>query len=82
LYRYLDLPDPAALIAPRAVLVINGPRDQLFPREGVKSAFAKIEQCFRKAQAPERQRCSLYDAPHQSNIKMQAEAWEWLERWM
>jgi hypothetical protein len=75
LYRYLDLPDLAALITPRAVLVIIGSRDQLFLSEGVKSAFAKIEPCFRKAQAPERRRCSLYDAPHRFNITMQVEAW-------
>src|SRR5438309_406060 len=42
LYRYLDLPDLAALIAPRSVLVINGSRDQLFPAEGVDAAFKKI----------------------------------------
>ena len=80
LYRYLDLPDLAALIAPRSVMVINGSKDQLFPPEGVKAAFTKIEQCFRKAGVPERQRCRLYDAPHQFNLEMQAEAWEWLER--
>jgi len=79
LYRYLDLPDLAALIAPRSVLVINGSKDQLFPREGVESAFAKIEQCFRKAGVPGRQRCRLYDAPHQFNVQMQTDAWEWLE---
>ena len=80
LYRYLDLPDLAALIAPRSLLVINGSKDQLFPPEGVKAAFAKIEQCFRKAGVPDRQRCRLYDAPHQFNVQMQAEAWEWVER--
>ena len=80
LYRYLDLPDLAALIAPRSVLVINGSRDGLFPRDGVDKAFQKIEACFRKAGVPERQRCRLYDAPHQFNREMQAEAWEWLGR--
>lgn len=80
LYRYLDLPDLAALIAPRSVLVINGSRDLLFPAEGVEAAFKKIEQCFRKAGAPERQRCRLYDAPHQFNATMQADAWEWLQQ--
>jgi dienelactone hydrolase len=80
LYRYMDLPDLAALIAPRSLLVINGSRDQLFPPEGVRAAFEKIEQCFRKAGVPERQRCRLYDAPHEFNLRMQAEAWEWLER--
>jgi dienelactone hydrolase len=82
LYRYLDFPDLAALIAPRSVLVINGSRDALFPPEGVRAAFDKIEQCFRKAGLPERQRCRLYDAPHQFNVPMQAEAWEWLQRWI
>ena len=79
LYRYLDLPDLAALIAPRSLLVINGSRDQLFPPDGVDKAFRKIEACFRKASAADRQRCRLYDAPHQFNVEMQAEAWEWLE---
>jgi dienelactone hydrolase len=78
LYRYLDLPDLAALIAPRSLLVINGSRDQLFPPEGVKAAFTKIEQCFRKAGAPDRQRCRLYDAPHQFNVQMQEDAWDWI----
>jgi dienelactone hydrolase len=78
LYRYLDFPDLAALVAPRSLLVINGSRDALFPAEGVEKAFRKIEACYRKASAPDRQRCRLYDAPHQFNVEMQAEAWEWL----
>ena len=78
LYRYLDLPDLAALIAPRSVLVMNGSRDALFPLDGVEAAFEKIGQCFQKAGVPERQRCRLYDAPHEFNLKMQGDAWEWL----
>ena len=30
----------------------------------------------------ERQRCRLYDTPHEFNPQMQAEAWEWLDRWV
>jgi dienelactone hydrolase len=82
LYRYLDLPDVAALIAPRSVLVMNGSRDRLFALDGVKAAFDKIERCYAKAGAPDRQRCRLYDAPHEFNLEMQAEAWEWLRRWV
>ena len=80
LYRYLDLPDLAALIAPRSLFVINGSKDQLFPPEGVKAAFEKIAKCFAKAGVAERQRCRLYDAPHEFNVRMQADAWDWLER--
>ena len=82
LYRYVDLPDLAALIAPRAALVINGSRDRLFAPDGVEAAFTKIDQCYRKAGARDRQRCRLYDAPHQFNAEMQAEAWEWIRRWV
>jgi dienelactone hydrolase len=78
LYRYLDLPDLAALIAPRSVMVINGSKDALFPADGVEKAFRKIEACFKKAGVPEGQRCRLYDAPHEFNREMQAEAFEWL----
>ena len=82
LYRYMDLPDMAALIAPRALLAINGSRDRLFALEGVKAAFEKIARCYEKAGASERQRCRLYDAPHEFNLEMQAEAWDWLRRWV
>ena len=46
LYRYLDLPDLAALIAPRSVLVINGSRDTLFPPEGVKRRSTRSSAAF------------------------------------
>jgi dienelactone hydrolase len=79
LYRYLDLPDLAALIAPRSLLVMNGSKDTLFPPAGVDKAFQKIAACYQKAGVPERQRCRLYDVPHEFNREMQAEAWSWLE---
>lgn len=82
LYRYLDLPDLAALIAPRAALVINGSQDRLFALDGVKAAFDKIGRCYAKAGVLERQRCLLYDAPHEFNLEMQAAGWEWFKRWV
>jgi dienelactone hydrolase len=82
LYRDLDLPDLAALIAPRALMSIAGSRDTLFHPDGVKDAFAKIAACYRKAGAPDRQNCKVYDAPHEFNLEMQSAAWEWLKRWI
>ena len=78
MYRYFDLPDLAALIAPRQVLVQMGSQDGLFPLAGIQSAFARIERCYAKAGNAAGQRCRLYDAPHEFNDRMQAEAWEWL----
>jgi len=82
LFRYMDLPDLSALIAPRAVLVINGSQDRLFALDGVKTAFDKIGRCYVKAGASGRSRCRLYDAPHEFNLEMQAEAWDWLGQWV
>jgi dienelactone hydrolase len=82
LYRYMDLPDLAALIAPRALLVINGTKDSLFAPDGVRAAFEKIGACFRKAGASDHQHCRLYDAPHEFNRQMQDEAFAWLAQWL
>jgi cephalosporin-C deacetylase-like acetyl esterase len=82
MYRHFDLPDLAALIAPRALMVQMGSRDRLFPLSGVHAAFAKIDQCYQKAGSPDRQWCKLFDVPHEFNEKMQSQAWEWLKRWV
>jgi dienelactone hydrolase len=82
LYRYMDLPDLAALIAPRALLVISGAKDSLFAPEGVRAAFEKIGACFHKAGASDHQRCRLYDTPHEFNRQMQDEAFAWLAQWL
>lgn len=82
MYRYFDLPELSAAVAPRALMVILGAKDGLFPLAAMKESFAVIEKCYKKASVTDRLRCSLYDAPHQFNVEMQAEAWEWLKRWI
>jgi dienelactone hydrolase len=82
LYRYLDYPDVASLALPRSLLVINGSQDALFDLDGVRHCFDKLRACYQKAGIPERFRGSLYDTPHEFNAEMQAEAWEWLKRWL
>jgi dienelactone hydrolase len=82
LYRYLDYPDVATLALPGALLVINGSQDGLFEPEGVRAAFDTLNVAYRKAGVPERVRTRLYDTPHLFNAEMQAEAWEWLRKWL
>ena len=82
LYRFMDYPDVASLAMPAALLVMNGTRDTLFDPVGVKTAFEKLEHCYKKARIPERLKTRLYDAPHEFNESMQEEAWAWLERWV
>lgn len=78
----LDLPDLSALIAPRALMVVNGSRDTLFHPDGIKVSHAKIQSCYRKAGASDRQLCRVYDAPHEFNAEMQSDAWDWLAHWL
>src|SRR5204863_835366 len=82
LYRYLDYPDVAALAMPKPLLVINGSKDDLFHPDGVRASFAKLNACYVKASVPGHCRTRWYDTPHEFNTEMQAEAWEWLKRWI
>ncbi len=82
LYRSLDYPDVASLAMPSALLVINGARDALFAPDGVRAAFDKLTGCYTKAGVKEKLRVRLYDTPHEFNAEMQAEAWDWLKRWV
>ena len=78
MYRFFDLPDLAALIAPRSLSVIAGSQDKLFPVAGIEAAFETIGKCYTKAQSPANQKCTLYDSPHEFNLEMQRDTWEWL----
>lgn len=82
LYRHLDYPDVASLAMPAALLVINGSKDGLFHPDGVKASFDKLAACYKKAGIRERLQTHLYDAPHEFNAEMQAEAWAWLKKWV
>lgn len=82
LYRYLDYPDVTSLAMPAALLVINGSKDALFDLTGVHESFDKLNACYKKAGITEKCRTRLYDTPHEFNSEMQAEAWEWLRKWL
>src|SRR5947209_8199701 len=82
LYRYLDYPDVATLAMPAALLIINGSKDKLFDLEGVRQSFDKIRACYKKAEIADKVRARFYDTPHEFNRDMQAEAWEWLKKWV
>jgi dienelactone hydrolase len=82
LYQHLDYPDVAALALPTPLLVINGTKDGLFDLEGVRASFKKLNACYAKAGVPDHCRTRFYDTPHEFNLEMQTEAWDWLKRFV
>lgn len=55
--RSFDMPDLAGLIAPRALIVVTGREDPVFPISGVRDAFSTIRAVYERAGVPER--CAL-----------------------
>ena len=82
-HAYLDHPDIASLAAPDCrILVQNCARDALFTREGMNEAAAKIRRVYEELGHPERFDVRFYDVPHQFNVEMQKDAFQWLQKWL
>lgn len=82
LFSLMDLPDVAGLHAPGALLVQQCKRDALFPLAAMEQANRQLGAIWSKAGIPERFKGSVHDVPHSFGLEMQAEAFEWLERWL
>ena len=78
----LELPDEAALNAPRPLLVINCLQDILFTPEGMREADRRIASVYSAMGKPERFKCSYYDVPHSFKVPAQDEAVAWLKTWL
>ncbi|MBE7101263.1 MAG: hypothetical protein E7364_06605 [Clostridiales bacterium] len=46
-YRYFEMQDLAALIAPRRLTIVNGEKDEIFPVEGVKMGYKTIQKIYK-----------------------------------
>ncbi|MCA9172617.1 MAG: hypothetical protein KDB23_33360, partial [Planctomycetales bacterium] len=80
--RDLDYPEILGLRAPLPTLVQNSNDDDLFTLSEMQRADDILREVFAKANAAEAYRCSFYDGPHKFNLAMQAEAWEWFDKWL
>lgn len=82
LFQELDLPDVATLTCPRALMVMQGRQDRLFPPDGMQRAIDHLGAAYAKAGVGERFQGRMFDVPHQFNLAMQDEAFDWLDRWV
>jgi len=82
LFNELDYPDVASLACPKPMLFFNGTQDKLFPVASVEDAYARLRRVWDSQNAGDRLVTKLWDAPHEFNLAMQAEAFAWLDRWL
>jgi dienelactone hydrolase len=78
----LDYPEVLGLRVPLATLVQNNNEDQLFTIGEMRRADSILGDVYAKAGAADRYKCTFYPGPHKFDRPMQAEAFEWFERWL
>ena len=80
LRRWLDYPDIASLACPKAMLLINGEKDKLFPVPGVKKAFDKLHAIWKSQHAEDKLQTELCDIPHSCDKKAQQTILEFFQK--
>ncbi len=78
----LDFPEILALRAPAATMVLNCREDPLYTLSEMQRADAMIADTFKRANAADRYRCNYYDGGHKFDRAMQADAFEWFDRFL
>lgn len=78
----LDFPEIFGLRAPLATLIQNNNEDSLFTLTEMKECDKILSEVFKKANASDRYKTSFYSGPHKFDAVMQAEAFEWFDRYL
>jgi dienelactone hydrolase len=78
----LDYPEILGLNLPHAVMVLNNHEDPLFTVPEMERADRILTEVYRKAGIPERYRAKFYPGPHKFDRDMQADAFQWFDRWL
>ncbi|MBU2426270.1 MAG: dienelactone hydrolase family protein [Gammaproteobacteria bacterium] len=82
LFTQLDLPQIAALAAPKPLLMVMGADDPLMPASGVKQAFAELQSLYQDCGgAAARVQLNIWpDKGHQFDSEMQQQVLQWLQQ--
>lgn len=78
----LDFPEILSLRTPLPSLVLNDEQDGLYTLPEMKRADAILREVYTKAKAVDRYGCSYYPGPHKFDANMQAEAFDWFDKWL
>lgn len=83
LLAQLDLPDIAALAAPKPLLLVMGGKDPLMPASGVQQGFQKLQQWYQQCSATASAGLQLKFWPEKGHIfdaQMQQQVLHWLQQ--
>ncbi len=80
LSHYLDYPDIASIACPKPMMFCCGNKDDLFPLHSINEAFKKMRMVWESQGAGDKLVTKLYDSPHEYNLSMQSDAFEWLDK--
>jgi len=78
----LEFPEILGLRTPLPTLVLNDEDDNLYTLSEMKRADNILSEVYKKANAANHYKCSYYPGPHKFDKKMQAEAFDWFDRWL
>jgi len=74
-----EMADLFGLIAPRPLLIESGVSDDIFPIDGVKSSYARIEALYDRLGAKDKTDIDIFDGAHQISG---AKAYDFLVKWL
>ena len=78
----LDFPEILALRAPAATMVLDCRQDPLYTLTEMQRADAMISDTFKRANASDGYKAIYYDGGHKFDRAMQADAFEWFDRFL
>jgi len=78
----LDFPEILGLRAPLPSLVLNDEQDDLYTMQGMNDAEKILKEVYTKANAENNFKCNYYPGPHKFDKKMQADAFDWFDKWL
>lgn len=78
----LDFPEILGLRVPLPTLVLNDSEDELYTLPEMQRADKMMADIYQKANAADRYKCSFYPGPHKFDSPMQAEAFDWFDKWL
>lgn len=80
--QYTDIPEIAAMIAPRPLLILAGEQDNIFPIDGVRDVYKKAAAVYGQLGYPNRVKLVVEDGGHSFGPSLKQEAYRWLDRWL